>query len=245
MYLKIDVSKSFYSNKKTTEAISNIKLDVKKGEFISILGPSGCGKTTLLNIIAGLEKPSEGKVILKDKLVTTTGPDRVVVFQQAALFPWLNVLHNIEFGMKMKGIAKEERRKKAMYYLEKVNLTGFEKASIHELSGGMKHRVAIARAFCMDSEVLLMDEPFASLDRNTKKLLQLELVKLWKEAKKTIIFVTHDHEEAVYLSDRIVMLTNTPSQVKKIINVDLERGKERDEMDQEFLKLVSNIRSDL
>ena len=243
MYLNVDVSKSFCINKKTIQAINNIKLDIKEGEFISILGPSGCGKTTLLNIIAGLTKPTEGKVILKDKVVTTTGPDRIVVFQQGALFPWLNVLHNIEFGMKINKVPKEDRYKKAMYYLQKLNLSGFEKSYINELSGGMRQRVAIARAFCMDSEVMLMDEPFSSLDTNTKRLLQLELLKLWKETKKTIIFITHNPEEAVYLSDRIVLLSSRPSRVKKIIDIDLER--ERDEKSKEFFQLVDNIKIDL
>ncbi len=178
------VSKKFITKNKETYTLDNINLSIKKGEFVCLLGPSGCGKSTLLNIIAGLLKSSSGTVSLNGNIVKEVGPDKAMMFQESALFPWLNVIDNVEFGMKMAGIPKDERRIKAIKYLKMVHLSKFEKSYVHELSGGMKQRVSLARALTLDSELLLMDEPFSALDSQTKSILQLELQKIWWETKK-------------------------------------------------------------
>jgi NitT/TauT family transport system ATP-binding protein len=172
------------------------------------VGPSGCGKTTLLNILAGLDKPSEGEVILNGHPVTETGPDRTMVFQENALFPWLKVLDNVEFGLKMAGVQKNKRQERAMHYLDMMQLTKFADAYTYQLSGGMKQRVAIARALVMDPEVLLMDEPFAALDSQTRDLLLVELQLLWAKTKKTIVFITHNILESVVLGNKVVVWHN-------------------------------------
>lgn len=229
------VSKRFKTKHNKTSALENINLEFKKGEFISILGPSGCGKSTLLNIIAGLENSTEGKVLLEGKEIKGAGPDRAVMFQESALFPWLNVIHNVEFGMKMAGIGKVERREKALKYLKMVHLTKFQNSFIHELSGGMRQRAALARALTLDSDVLLMDEPFAALDSQTKTILQGELQQVWMETKKTIIFVTHNIEEAVLLSDKVIVMSANPGKVKKIIDVQLARPRKIDSIDLTYM----------
>lgn len=215
------VNKKFISKHKETYTLDNIDLSFKKGEFICLLGPSGCGKSTLLNIIAGLETPSEGKIYLNDKEINGVGVDRAVMFQESALFPWLKVIDNVEFGMKMAGVPIKERREKALYYLKMVHLAKFKNSFVHELSGGMRQRVALARALTLDSEVLLMDEPFAALDSQTKNILQTELQKVWIETKKTIIFVTHNVEEAVLLGDRVIVMSTNPGKVKKEFKIQL------------------------
>lgn len=225
------VNKKFITKRKETYTLDNINLSFNKGEFICLLGPSGCGKSTLLNIIAGLEKPTEGKVILNGKEVKGTGPDRAVMFQESALFPWLKVIDNVEFGMKVAGVPKEERREKARKYLKMVHLTKFENSFVHELSGGMRQRVALARALTLDSEVLLMDEPFSALDSQTKNILQLQLQKIWWETKKTIIFVTHNVEEAVLLADRVIVFSANPGTVKKEFKIQLGRPRDIDSVD--------------
>jgi NitT/TauT family transport system ATP-binding protein len=229
------VSKRFKTKYNKTSALENINLEFNNGEFVSILGPSGCGKSTLLNLIAGLEKSTEGKIILNGKEVKGAGPDRAVMFQESALFPWLNVIHNVEFGMKMAGINEKERREKALKYLKMVHLTKFQNSYIHELSGGMRQRVALARALTLDSEILLMDEPFAALDSQTKSILQGELQQVWLETKKTIIFVTHNIEEAVLLSDRVIVMSANPGKVKKIINVQIARPRKIDSPDLAYM----------
>lgn len=230
--LKVEnVSKIFNSNRGTVKPLEEVSLDIKKGEFICLLGPSGCGKSTLLNIIAGLEKSSEGAVYLGDKKVEGTGVDRAVMFQESGLFPWLNVIDNVEFGMKIAGVLKDERREKAMKYLRMVHLSKFKDSFIHELSGGMRQRVALARALTLDSEVLLMDEPFAALDSQTKSLLQQELQKIWWETKKTIIFVTHNVEEAVLLADRVIVMSANPGKVKRDIKIELSRPRRLESVD--------------
>ncbi len=196
-----------------------------------MLGPSGCGKTTLLNIIAGLEKATSGQVLCDGREVTGAGPDRMVMFQEAALFPWLNVIDNVEFGMKLAGIPKVERRERARKYLKMVHLTKFQTAHIHELSGGMKQRVALARALTLDSKILLMDEPFAALDSQTKSILQLELQQIWWETKKTIIFVTHNVEEAALLADRVIVMAANPGTVKKEFKIQLARPRQPGSID--------------
>ncbi|WML33765.1 ABC transporter ATP-binding protein [Clostridium sp. OS1-26] len=229
------VNKKFISKHKETYTLDNINLSFKKGEFICLLGPSGCGKSTLLNIIAGLETPSEGKIYLNEKEINGVGVDRAVMFQESALFPWLKVIDNVEFGMKMKGIPKKERREKALHYLKMVHLAKFQNSFIHELSGGMRQRVALARALTLDSEVLLMDEPFAALDSQTKSILQSELQKVWWETKKTIIFVTHNVEEAVLLGDRVIVMSTNPGKVKKEFKIELGRPRNIENVDLAYI----------
>lgn len=196
-------------------AIEDINLSIEEGQFVSIVGPSGCGKSTLLNILAGLDKPSEGEVVLDGRPVSETGPDRIMVFQENALFPWMKVQDNVEFGLMVKGIPKEKRSKIAMQYLEMMQLTKFADAYTYQLSGGMKQRVAIARSLAIDPEVLLMDEPFAALDSQTRDLLLVELQLIWARTKKTIVFITHNIIESVCLGDKVVVFTKRPGTVKK------------------------------
>lgn len=244
MSLKIEnVSKEFVTKHNKTHTLDRISLDFKTGEFVCVLGPSGCGKSTLLNIIAGLEKSSEGKVLLNDTEVKGAGPDRAVMFQESALFPWLKVIDNVEFGMKMAGIPKEQRKEKALKYLKMVHLTKFQNSYVHELSGGMKQRVALARALTLDSEVLLMDEPFAALDSQTKNILQLELQQIWLETKKTIIFVTHNVEEAVLLADRVLVMSANPGRVKKEFKIQLGRPRLIESLDLAYM--VAEIMKEL
>ena len=221
-----DVSKKFISEDKNTTTLDNLNLEIQKGEFVCILGPSGCGKSTLLNIIAGLENATSGVVMLNGNEITLPGPDRTVMFQEAALFPWLKVINNVEFGMKMAGISKEARKEKAIHYLKMVHLSKFQNSYVYELSGGMKQRVALARALSLDSEILLMDEPFAALDSQTKMILQLELQRIWVETKKTIIFITHNAEEAVYLANRVVVMTASPGKIKQEFRIELARPRQ-------------------
>jgi len=197
-------------------AVENVTLDIRQGEFVSIVGPSGCGKSTLLDLIAGLTKPSSGQILLSGKQI---GLDRGIVFQQYALYPWLNALENIEFGLEAKGVAKKERHEKAEYYLKLVGLSGFEKHYPNELSGGMKQRVAIARSLAYEPEILLMDEPFAALDAQTRETLQGELINIWKSSKKTIVFITHSIDEAIYLSQRVAIMTSRPGRIKEVIEI--------------------------
>jgi len=230
-----NVDKTFISQNNNLHVLFGINLKIEKGEFICILGPSGCGKSTLLNIIAGLEDATDGKVLLNSREVRGAGPDRAVMFQESALFPWLNVIDNVEFGMKMAGVLKEERSKKALKYLKMVHLTKFKNSLIHELSGGMKQRVALARALTLDSEILLMDEPFAALDSQTKNILQLELQQIWLETQKTIIFVTHNVEEAVLLADRVIVMSANPGKVKKDFRVQLARPRQQESLDLTYI----------
>ncbi|MDD7795863.1 ABC transporter ATP-binding protein [Clostridium sp. 'White wine YQ'] len=242
MSLKIEaVSKKFISKSSETHTLQDINLSFKKGEFICLLGPSGCGKSTLLNIIAGLEKPTDGKVILNDQEIKGVGVDRAVMFQESALFPWLKVRDNVEFGMKIAGVPKEERREKALKYIKMVHLSKFQDSYIHQLSGGMRQRVALARALTLDSEVLLMDEPFSALDSQTKSILRLQLQKIWWETKKTIIFVTHNVEEAVLLGDRVIVMGANPGKVKKEFKIQL--GRPREEGNVDVAKITSEIMS--
>ena len=217
------IKKSFYRNGKKTTFLDDINIDIKKGEFICLLGPSGCGKSTLLGIISGLIKPDEGNVFLNGKKIEGPGVDRAVMFQEAGLFPWLTVIENVEFGMDISGISKTDKRKNAIKYLKMVHLSEFKDAYIHQLSGGMKQRVALARALTLDSDVLLMDEPFSALDSQTKSILQQEIQKIWWETGKTIIFVTHNVEEAVLLGDRILLMSVNPGRIKEDIEIQIAR----------------------
>jgi NitT/TauT family transport system ATP-binding protein len=222
-----DVTKSFYRNegKQSTliNAIENVNLAVNDGEFVCLVGPSGCGKSTLLNILAGLDNPTKGQVVLNGRPITGTGPDRIMVFQENALFPWMKVIDNVEFGLKIAKVEKIKRREIAMQYLDMMQLKKFAEAYVYQLSGGMKQRVSIARALVLDPEVLLMDEPFAALDSQTRDLLLVELQLIWAKTNKTIIFVTHNIIESVCLGDRVVVFTNRPGKIKKDIKIDYRR----------------------
>lgn len=204
-------------------ALSNINLDVDKGEFIAIVGPSGCGKSTLLDILAGLTRQTYGEIHIDGKLITGPALDRGIVLQGYALFPWRTVKQNVEFGLEVKKMPKEERQKISGHFIKFVGLEGFEDRYPFELSGGMKQRVAIARALAYDPEVLLMDEPFAAVDAQTRETMQDELLRIWDDTKKTIIFITHSIDEAVYLADRVVVLTGNPGTIRDIIPVRLPR----------------------
>ena len=220
-----NVTKGFQGNNgaSSVTALENINLNIEEGQFVCFVGPSGCGKTTLLNILAGLDKPTSGEVILNGQPVRETGPDRIMVFQENALFPWLKVIDNVEFGLKMAGIEKEKRHEIAMHFLDMMQLKKFAEAFTYQLSGGMKQRVAIARALVTDPEVLLMDEPFAALDSQTRDLLMVELQLIWARTRKTIVFVTHNIAESVCLGDKVVIFTSRPGKVKKEIAVEYRR----------------------
>jgi NitT/TauT family transport system ATP-binding protein len=211
-------------------ALDNINLQVKAGEFLCIVGPSGCGKSTLLHLIAGLHSATSGKVLVDEKAVSGPGTDRILIFQELGLFPWLTVRQNVEFGMKMKGIAKAEREEKMQYYLRLVHLSQFKDSYTHQLSGGMRQRVALARALASEPDVLLMDEPFAALDAQTRDLLHDELERIWAETGRTIIFVTHNVREAVRLGDRVAVLTFRPGRVKRDYTIDLARPRQLEDV---------------
>lgn len=225
----------------TVTALENIDLHIEDKEFVCLVGPSGCGKTTLLRIIAGLDFPTSGTLSLDDRPIEGPDPERGMVFQEYSLFPWMNISDNIGFGLTMKGIGKEEKKRIVEEYLDLVNLETFGKSYPHELSGGMRQRVAIARALANDPEVLLMDEPFGALDAQTRNMMQRELLEIWEKTKKTIIFVTHSVDEAVFLADRIVVLSPRPGRIKDIIKVDLPRIRER--TDPEFADLRRHVLS--
>jgi NitT/TauT family transport system ATP-binding protein len=210
-------------------ALENINLDVRRGEFLCIVGPSGCGKSTLLHLIAGLHQQSTGSVCVDGEAVHGTGTDRILIFQELGLFPWLTVRQNVEFGLKMKGVSKRERESQVRQYLRLVHLSKFENSYTHQLSGGMRQRVALARALVTRPDVLLMDEPFAALDAQTRDLLHDELERIWSETGSTVIFVTHNVREAVRLGDRVVLLTFRPGQVKREYVVDLARPRRIEE----------------
>lgn len=220
-------------------ALSDINLEITEGEFICIVGPSGCGKSTLLNLIAGLEKPTEGTITLDGREVLGPGADRVVMFQEPALYPWLNVIDNVKFGMKLAGIPKQEQEKRAEKYLRMVHLWDFREYAVHELSGGMKQRTALARALTMDSKIMLMDEPFSALDKQTINKLRAELEAIWEETRRTIIYVTHSVEEALYFADRIIILADRPGIVKSIVKIDLPRPRQLDS--EEFVDIRKHL----
>jgi sulfonate transport system ATP-binding protein len=234
------VSRSFPNGRGRLSALEDINLDVREGEFVSIVGPSGCGKSTLLNLIAGLDRPDQGEVRMNGDLVAGPSLERVVLFQEHALFPWLTVLENIEFGLRMKGIAHGKRREQARRYLRLVNLCSFESSYSHQLSGGMKQRVALARSLAVEPSVLLMDEPFAALDAQARDQLHDELERVWAETGKTIIFVTHNVREAVRLGDRIVLMTYRPGRIKSEHPISLPRPRHIE--DREVAAQASEVR---
>jgi NitT/TauT family transport system ATP-binding protein len=212
--------------KSSFTAIEDISIDLPAGEFLVLVGPSGCGKSTLLDLLGGLSTPSSGRILLDGKPITGPGLDRGIVFQQYALLPWRTARKNIEFGLEAKGLPAAVRRERAEQYLELVGLQSFADRYPHELSGGMKQRVAIARSLAFDPEVLLMDEPFAALDAQTRESLQDELLRIWKATGKTILFITHGIDEAIYLGQRVAVLTSRPGRIKQIVDVEIDRTAE-------------------
>jgi NitT/TauT family transport system ATP-binding protein len=227
-----NVSKNFQSASGTVLALDRVSLNVAEGEFVCLVGASGCGKTTLLNIIAGLEKPDSGTVRADGKPVTGPGRERLVMFQEPALFPWLDVFGNVLFGLKLKpNLSKKDRRDVAKYYLELVGLSRFERANIHELSGGMKQRVSLARALAPNPRVLLMDEPFAALDALTREQLYGDIQEIWKARRKTIVFVTHNVREAACLGDRVLLFSPHPGRIHEEFAVELPRPRDINTVD--------------
>ena len=212
--------------KSSFTAIEDITIDVHAGEFVVLVGPSGCGKSTLLDLLGGLSTPSSGRILLDGTPISGPGLDRGIVFQQYALLPWRTARKNIEFGLEAKGLPASVRRERAEHYLELVGLKSFADRYPHELSGGMKQRVAIARSLAFDPEVLLMDEPFAALDAQTRESLQDELLRIWKATGKTILFITHGIDEAIYLGQRVAVLTSRPGRIKTVVDVDIDRTAE-------------------
>jgi NitT/TauT family transport system ATP-binding protein len=207
-------------------ALHNFDIDVEEGEFLSIVGPSGCGKSTFLNVVLGLLRIDSGDLRLSDKTISGPGTDRAMVFQEFGLLPWRTVLHNVELGLELKGVPVEARRNVCRGLIDMVGLTGFEGHYPHELSGGMKQRVGLARALATDPDVLLMDEPFAALDAQTRDIMQAELLRIWHAARKTVLFVTHQIEEAIYLSDRVMVMTKRPGRAKRIFPIALPRPRD-------------------
>lgn len=218
-----NIVKFFEHDGMQLKALGGINLTVDDGDFVCLVGPSGCGKSTFLRIAAGLQKPDEGQILLDNRPINGTGPDRILVFQEGALFPWLKVRDNVEFGLKIAGIPESERHQISDRYLEMMQLTKFANSYTYQLSTGMKQRVSIARALVMDPAVLLMDEPFAALDAQTRDLLLVEMQMIWQRTKKTIIFVTHNVSEAVILGNKVAVFTHRPSTIKKVITVDYQR----------------------
>ncbi len=237
------LSKEFSKDARQIVALRDFDLEVIDGEFVCLLGPSGCGKTTVLRIVAGLESATSGSVSVHGKPVSGSGPERGMVFQEFALFPWRSVRKNIEFGLEIRGMPEGERAKVSSGLIDLVGLKGFEDAHPNELSGGMKQRVGIARALANNPAVLLMDEPFGALDAQTRNLMQKELLRIWSATKKTILFVTHSVDEAVFLADRIVVMTARPGKVREIIPVNLPRP--RDRTSREFIEVRGKVLTEL
>jgi NitT/TauT family transport system ATP-binding protein len=240
------VSKRFQSSTRgVTAAVRDMSLAIDDGEFVCLVGPSGCGKTTLLNLIAGLERPDEGEVLVGGKRVRGPGPDRGVMFQDPALFPWLNVAENVAFGLKELRLPRNERETRARKYLELVKMSGFVRAWVHELSGGMKQRVALARALALEPDMLLMDEPFGALDPKSRDALQAELVDIWQKTHKTIVFVTHDMAEAVRIGSRVIVLRARPARVALDVDVDARLPQPRHVDQPEVVELAAQLKGEL
>ena len=233
--------KTFSTSRGLVHVIDSISLNVKENEFLVFFGPGQCGKSTILNCMAGLEAATKGSIVVDGKKVTKPGPDRGFVYQRINLFPWLTVMGNVEFGPKVRGVPKKERREKAQYYINLVGLQGFEHAFPCQLSGGMQQRLGIARAYCNDPSVLFMDEPFGHLDAQTRYLMQKDLMNMWEKEKRTVVFVTNNIEEAIFLADRIVVVTNCPAKIKKEYEINFERP--RSYVAPEFLDLRQEISS--
>ncbi len=235
----VNVGKTFQTPEGEHEVVRNLNFSAEEKEFLVLFGPGQCGKTTIINMIAGFESATTGKMLADGKKIDKPDVSRGVVFQSISLFPWMTAMQNVEYGLKIKGINKKERQKQAQKYIDLVGLNGFEKSFPVQLSGGMKQRVGIARAYCNEPEVMLMDEPFGALDAQTRYMMQEELQRIWSTEKRTVIFVTNNIEEAIYLADRIIVLTNCPATVKKEYKIDLPRP--RDLVSEEFLALRKEI----
>ena len=233
------ISKTFFSDKGYFTAIKDVSFDVNDGEFLVILGPGRCGKTVLLNIIAGLEQQTGGTVVYNGREWRGVNPEISMVFQKLALMPFKTVMENVELGLKFRGMSKVQRREIAQHYIELVGLKGFEKSYPTQLSGGMKQRVGIARAYAADPKLLIMDEPFGQLDAQTRYQMQEEILRIWEKEKRTVIFVTNNIEEACYLGDRIILLSDCPATVKEVYPISIPRP--RDMVSEEFLKLRTVI----
>ena len=231
--------KTFRNDNSENNVIGEINLKVKENEFLVVCGPGQCGKTTLINVIAGLTPYDKGTVTVGGKAVTEPGPERGVVFQTTALFPWLTVMGNVEFGLKATGVSKRKRQERAQHYIDLVGLTGYEKHYPAQLSGGMQQRVGIARAYTIDPTVMLLDEPFGHLDAQTRYMMEEELIKIWQQERRTVVFVTNNIEEALYLADRIVLLKNCPTSISHEYTIDMPRP--RSYVDPEFLRLRKEI----
>ena len=238
-----NLSKTYKTDETETVVLEDFSLDIRKGELISIVGPSGCGKTTILRLIAGLMPATSGDIFVGDRKCEGPGADRGMVFQDFALFPWRSVRKNVEFGLEIAGVSKEERRERAEKYLKIVGLEQFANSRVHELSGGMKQRVALARALVTNPDVILMDEPFGALDAQTRNIMQAGLLRILDKTDQTIIFITHSVDEAVFLSDRIVVLTKRPAKIKEVISIDWPRP--RDRASPEFVALRKRILDEL
>ncbi|MBP2230448.1 NitT/TauT family transport system ATP-binding protein [Azospirillum agricola] len=233
------VEKSFTAGAQPIVALKDIDLDIRKGEFVCLLGPSGCGKSTLLNAVAGFQPPTRGTVNVDGRLITEPGPDRGMVFQEYALFPWMTVAQNVAFGLEIKTMPKAEIAERVEWLLGKLHLQDFRNRYPKDLSGGMRQRVAIARVLALDSPILLMDEPFGALDALTRRTLQDELLRIWEEVGKTILFVTHSIEESIYLADRIIVMTYRPGTIKRDVQVEMPRP--RDASAPEFNRLKREL----
>lgn len=238
-----NIVKYFSHDSHKLTALGGINLKIESGDFVCLVGPSGCGKSTFLRIVAGLETPDEGQILFDGHPVSETGPDRIMIFQEGALFPWLRVQDNVEFGLKMAGIPKDERAKISHRYLDMMQLTKFADSFTYQLSTGMKQRVAIARALVMDPDVLLMDEPFAALDAQTRDLLLVEMQLIWEKTKKTILFVTHNVAEAAVLGTKVVVFSNRPSIIKKEFENNFPRPRVTE--NEALLKFQHNILAEL
>jgi NitT/TauT family transport system ATP-binding protein len=230
-----------------TPALQNIDLEIEQGEFVCIVGPSGCGKSTLLHLIAGLDRPTSGEITVDGGPVNGPGTDRILLFQELGLFPWLTVRQNVEFGLKMAGISKTERRDRARIFLRMVHLSHFEDHYIHQLSGGMKQRVALARSLALRPKILLMDEPFAALDAQTRDMLHDELERIWKETSPTIVFVTHNVREAVRLGDRVLLMSFRPGRIKTQFQINLNRPRHVEDSDVAYLskEILGQLREEI
>lgn len=240
MYIEVkDACKNYVQDGREFTALDHVSLDIEKGEFICLLGPSGCGKSTLLNALAGFEKVNSGSVKIDGKEVTAPSINNITIFQNYGLLPWRNVLKNVELGLESKKVSKEEREKTAKKYLDLVGLSGYEERHPKQLSGGQQQRVAIARGLAVDPDIIFMDEPFGALDAITRMKLQEDILRISREEKKTIIFVTHDIEEAVFLADRIVVMMADPGRIKSIVKVPL--GTHRDRTNDDFLYVRDKI----